>query len=103
MNRRLFLRNAFAAVPVIVAGEQLIELLVPKRTIFLPPRGVWRAFWLYGSIDSSEIDFFDFDDTITGGTESFSVNYSQFDMLDAKARVWDSRYFPSSRAEIHGE
>lgn len=41
MNRRQFLTRALASVPVVLAGEQLAELLLPKRTIFLPPRGGW--------------------------------------------------------------
>lgn len=38
MNRRQFLARALVAVPVLLAGEELLELLAPKRTIFLPPR-----------------------------------------------------------------
>lgn len=41
VNRRQFLTHALAAVPVIVAGEELLELLAPRRTIVLPPRGGW--------------------------------------------------------------
>lgn len=43
MNRRRFLTRALASVPVVVAGEQLVELLAPRKTIFLPPRGGWTA------------------------------------------------------------
>lgn len=42
MNRRNFLAHVLAAVPVIVASEQLLELLAPKRTIFLPPWGGYQ-------------------------------------------------------------
>lgn len=41
MNRRQFLTSALASVPVIAAPAALLEALVPKRTIFLPPRGGW--------------------------------------------------------------
>lgn len=57
-----------------MAGEQLIELLTPKRTIFLPPRGgwpinYWPPFWLYSKtqVGFDEIDTFessDFDNVI---------------------------------------
>lgn len=50
MNRRDFLTRALAAVPVIVAGEALLELLAPRRTIVLPPRGGWPTppSWIEG-------------------------------------------------------
>lgn len=42
MNRRGFLRALGTAATVgVVAPAALAELLVPKRTIFLPPRGGW--------------------------------------------------------------
>lgn len=62
LTRRQFLTRALAAIPVIAAGEQLAELLLPKRTIFLPPRGGWRPHvikWHPGSytyIDRNAID-----------------------------------------------
>lgn len=40
MNRRGFL-GLLAATPVIAIAPELLELLAPKRTIFLPPRGGW--------------------------------------------------------------
>lgn len=43
MNRRLFLTRALAAIPVVVAGEELLEMLAPRRTIFLPPRDRWST------------------------------------------------------------
>lgn len=43
MNRRHFLRGLIASVPTIVAGEELLELLEPARTIILPPPGGWPA------------------------------------------------------------
>lgn len=42
MNRRGFFRAlAVGAVTGVVATPALVELLTPKRTIFLPPRGGW--------------------------------------------------------------
>ena len=42
MNRRGFLRGLLTVgVPAVVAPAALAELLVPKRSIFLPPRGGW--------------------------------------------------------------
>jgi hypothetical protein len=44
ISRRNFLqRLATGAVVGIVAPAALAELLAPKRTIFLPPRGGWLA------------------------------------------------------------
>lgn len=44
MDRRSFLRSALAGAAVgIVAGPELIELLAPKRTIFLPPADGWHS------------------------------------------------------------
>ena len=41
MNRRGFF-GLLASTPVaLVAGAELAELLAPRRTIFLPPRGGW--------------------------------------------------------------
>ena len=40
MNRRSFM-TGFASVPVLTISAELIELLAPKRAIFLPPRGGW--------------------------------------------------------------
>lgn len=42
LSRRSFLRGALGAGVGIVAAPALIELLAPKRTIFLPPRGGWH-------------------------------------------------------------
>lgn len=43
MNRRGFL-GLLAATPIAaVLAPDLVELLAPKRTIFLPPRGGWHA------------------------------------------------------------
>lgn len=41
MNRRGFLGLFGAATVGAVASEQLLELLTPKRSIFLPPAGGW--------------------------------------------------------------
>jgi hypothetical protein len=41
VNRRQFLTRALAAVPLVVAPAAVVDLLLPKRTIFLPPRGGW--------------------------------------------------------------
>jgi hypothetical protein len=49
MDRRRFLRALAFAVPAIAASEQLLELLQPKKTIFLPPVGGW------GTIDIERI------------------------------------------------
>lgn len=44
MNRRGFLRALGTAATVgVVAPAALAELLAPKRTIFLPPRGGWYS------------------------------------------------------------
>lgn len=43
MNRRNFLRALGGAVVGAVAGAELAELLSPKPTIFLPPRGGWLS------------------------------------------------------------
>jgi hypothetical protein len=40
MNRRNFM-SLFASVPVVAMVPSLIE--VPKRTIFLPPKGGWAV------------------------------------------------------------
>lgn len=43
-TRRNFLRAlATGAAVGVVAPAALVELLAPKRTIFLPPRGGWAA------------------------------------------------------------
>lgn len=47
MNRRGFLRALAVGVPAIVAPAALVELLAPKRTIFLPPRGGWYSPEVY--------------------------------------------------------
>lgn len=48
ISRRSFLRNALAgAIVGAVAGPELVELLTPKRTIFLPPRGGWDGYKYY--------------------------------------------------------
>lgn len=47
MNRRGFLRNVLAGAAVgVVATPALAELLTPKRSIFLPPRGGWSSWVL---------------------------------------------------------
>lgn len=43
MNRRGFMGLLAAAPIAAVLAPDLAELLAPKRTIFLPPRGGWRV------------------------------------------------------------
>lgn len=43
MNRRGFLGLLAAAPAAVVLAPDLVELLAPKRTIFLPPRGGWHV------------------------------------------------------------
>lgn len=53
-SRRNFLRAlATGAAVGIVAPAALAELLAPKRTIFLPPRGGWRldSRWLTNTVE----------------------------------------------------
>lgn len=41
MNRRQLLRGALFGLPLIAAPGALVDLLAPKRTIFLPPKQGW--------------------------------------------------------------
>lgn len=41
MNRRGFFSALAGAAAGVIVGPELAELLVPKRTIFLPPAGGW--------------------------------------------------------------
>lgn len=43
MNRRGFLGLLAAAPAAVVLAPDLAEMLAPRRTIFLPPRGGWRV------------------------------------------------------------
>jgi hypothetical protein len=57
MNRRNFLRNILPlGVIGAIATPELLELLKPKRTIFLPPR---LTFWANAGIPAYFETFFD--------------------------------------------
>jgi len=43
MNRRKFLTTLLLGTPVVLASEQLLELLAPRKTILLPPQGGWPS------------------------------------------------------------
>lgn len=58
MNRRGFLKQ-LAFVPIgAVWGDELSELLQPKKTIFLPPRGGWHdhGVWLPGNSNWTKVN-----------------------------------------------
>jgi len=64
VNRRWFLRSLGAAAVGIVATEELLEILAPKRTIFLPPRSIQNGVigryegvrFIEASLSSSHVD-----------------------------------------------
>lgn len=61
MKRRDFLKR-LALVPIgAVLTQELCDLLQPKKTIFLPPRGGWpdHGVWLDGNIGRYEDVSFD--------------------------------------------